>query len=84
MQNTEKMVMKRNNHPVFIDEFTDNGINYLLWFCFLWRATSYLSEQLCRHWQRVVAIFSPVQSRLAETIWNEHETSGSPGSWNFG
>lgn len=48
MQNTERVVMKRNNHPVFIDEFTDNVVDYLLWFSFLWRATLNLLEQLRR------------------------------------
>lgn len=45
MQNTERAVLKRNNHPVFIYEFTDNVVDYLLWFCFLWRATLNLLEQ---------------------------------------
>lgn len=43
MQNTEKMVMKRNNHLVFTDEFTDNGVSYLLIYC----GSVFSGGQLC-------------------------------------
>lgn len=43
-------------------------MEYLLRFCFLWRATFYLLDRLCRLWQKTVAIFSPVQRRLAHNL----------------
>lgn len=48
MQNTERVVLKTNNQPAFIDKFVDNVAEYLLWLCFLQRATFYLLDQPCR------------------------------------
>lgn len=75
MQNTERVVMKRNNQSVFIDKFADNVAEYFTMAVFSGGQLFIFLDQLLRLWQKTVAIFSPAQRRSAFS---------TPGSCYFG
>lgn len=84
MQNTERVVMKRNNQSVFIDKFADNVVEYLLWFCFFPEGNFLIFWITSVDCGRKQQPFSDQHSGGWHVIWNEYVTFSTPGSWYFG